>query len=262
MSDGGDPVQADRKLAATRGSQVRAHPPPAVSIVVPVYDEIESLAPLHAGICEAMIASRRAFEVVYVDDGSTDGSAEALDELARGDPRVRVVHLDANYGQTAAFDAGFKAATGEVVVTMDADLQNDPSDIPALLAAMDEAEVVCGIREVRRDSVVRRVSSLVANAVRRRATGDRIVDIGCSLKAFRRSDLLKIKLFSGMHRFLPVLLELEGCRIRQIRVGHRPRRFGRSKYGIGNRLFRGIKDLLAVRWMQQRRLNYRIRSQS
>lgn len=236
----------------------------AVSIVVPVYDEIESIRPLYDAIADTVSALHRPGEIVFVDDGSTDGSSEALDDLARRDARVRVVHFDGNFGQTAAFDAGFKAARGEVVVTLDADLQNDPRDIPALLEVMDRgrAGVVCGIREKREDSLVRRVSSRIANYVRRAATGDRVIDIGCSLKAYRRSDLVKIKLFTGMHRFLPVLLELEGCTIEQIRVSHHSRRFGRSKYGIGNRLFRGIKDLLAVRWMQQRHLNYRIRRET
>jgi glycosyltransferase involved in cell wall biosynthesis len=233
-----------------------------VTVVVPVFDEVESLRPLHAAIVAALASTPHDWEILMVDDGSRDGSGDLIDELARGDPHVRVVHFDGNFGQTAAFDAGFKAARGDVVVTIDADLQNDPADIPSLVDACAEHTVVCGVRQKREDSVVRRVSSRIANAVRRGVTGDRVVDTGCSLKAFRRDDLAKIKLFTGMHRFLPILLELEGCSIVQIPVRHHPRRFGESKYGIGNRLFRGIRDLLAVRWMQQRHLGYRIRSQS
>ena len=233
-----------------------------VSVVVPVYNEVESLPLLHDSIVDALAAASLTFEIVMVDDGSKDGSSDLLDGIARRDPRVRVLHFDGNFGQTAAFDAGFKSARGDVVVTIDADLQNDPADIPMIVAACLPSTVVCGIRVRREDSLVRRVSSRVANAVRRAATGDPVVDTGCSLKAFHRSDLLKIKLFTGMHRFLPVLLELEGCAIVQLPVKHHPRRFGRSKYGIGNRLFRGIKDLFAVRWMQQRHLGYRIRSES
>ncbi|MBI1850386.1 MAG: glycosyltransferase family 2 protein [Planctomycetes bacterium] len=233
-----------------------------VSVVVPVYNEVESLPLLYDSIVAALTPTSLSFEIVLVDDGSVDGSSALLDDVARRDARVRVLHFDGNFGQTAAFDAGFKAARGDVVVTIDADLQNDPADIPMVVAACREATVVCGIRTKREDSLVRRVSSRVANAVRRAATGDPVIDTGCSLKAFRRADLLKIKLFTGMHRFLPVLLEMEGCAIVQLPVKHHPRRFGRSKYGIGNRLFRGIKDLFAVRWMQQRHLGYRIRSES
>jgi glycosyltransferase involved in cell wall biosynthesis len=177
---------------------------------------------------------------------------EEIDELV-------IVRLDGNQGQTAAFDAGFKSARGRVIVTMDADMQNHPGDIPDLLKNIEEYDVVCGIREKRQDSIVRLVSSRIANWVRNRLTHEQIEDVGCSLRAMKAECVSDLKLYDGMHRFLPTLLKLDGWTVTEIPVSHRPRKRGQAKYGIRNRLFRGLRDLFAVRWMQSRWLRYNIK---
>jgi glycosyltransferase involved in cell wall biosynthesis len=226
---------------------------PEISLVIPVYNEEESLEILAAEIRAALATNTAAdYEVLFVDDGSRDRSAEILARLRRDDPRIRVLRQKSNAGQSAAFDAGFRFARGRVVVTLDSDLQNDPADIPRLVAALDGADVVCGVRANRRDTWVRRASSRIANAVRNRLTHDRVTDTGCSLKAFRAERLQRLPMFNGMHRFLPTLLRMDGARIVELPVNHRPRRYGVAKYGIGNRLFRALADLFAVRWMQRR----------
>jgi glycosyltransferase involved in cell wall biosynthesis len=231
---------------------------PDLSIVVPVFEERDNLEPLVEEILEVLAGSGLALEIVLVDDGSRDGSAERIAELARSRPGVRGLHFRENRGQSAAFDAGFKAARGRFVVTMDADLQNDPRDIPSLLDALREHDAVVGYRGVRHDSWLRRVSSVIANSVRNGLSGDDIVDTGCSLKAFRAEALRGLKLFTGMHRFLPTLLRMDGRSVVQIPVDHRARRSGRSKYGVWNRVFRSFADLLAVRWMKKRSLHYEV----
>ena len=231
---------------------------PDLSVVVPVFDEVANLAPLVEEIQEALRPSGLDVEILLVNDGSHDGSGEKIAELARTLPGVRGLHFRANRGQSAAFDAGFKAARGRMVVTMDADLQNDPRDIPKLLGALSEWDAAVGYRAERHDSWLRRVSSVIANGVRNRLSGDDIVDTGCSLKAFRRECLLGLKLYTGMHRFLPTLLRIDGYRVVQLPVHHRPRHAGRSKYGVWNRVFRSFVDLLAVRWMKKRRLGYEV----
>jgi glycosyltransferase involved in cell wall biosynthesis len=231
---------------------------PDLSIVAPVYNELENLDPLVAEIQDALRPAALRLEILLVDDGSTDGSAEKIAELARGGDVVRGLHFKENRGQTAAFDAGFKAARGRWVVTVDADLQNDPADIPRLLDALDEAHAAVGYRARREDNWLRRISSRIANGVRNRLSGDDIIDTGCSLKAFRRECLGDLKLFTGLHRFLPTLLRMEGYRVVQIPVNHRPRHEGQSKYGVWNRVFRAFADLLAVRWMKKRRLGYEV----
>jgi glycosyltransferase involved in cell wall biosynthesis len=231
---------------------------PDLSIVVPVFDERDNLAPLVDEIFAAMSHEPLSLEIVLVDDGSADGSSEAIAQLARSRPGVRGLHFRRNRGQTAAFDAGFKAARGRIVVTLDADLQNDPADIPLVVAALEGNDAAVGYRRLRRDSWWKRVSSRVANAVRNRLSGDDIIDTGCSLKAFRRECLSGLKLYAGMHRFLPTLLRMEGYRVVQVPVNHRERRTGRSKYGMWNRVFRSSADLLAVRWMKKRRLDYEV----
>jgi glycosyltransferase involved in cell wall biosynthesis len=169
-----------------------------------------------------------------------------------------VIRFDANHGQSAALDAGFRALRGEITVTLDADLQNDPADIPRLLEALDRADLVNGVRIKRRDSLVRKISSRVANGFRNWATRESVTDVGCSLRAMRSSYLREVKLYRGMHRFLPTLLRMEGATVTEVPVNHRMRRHGVSKYGISNRLFVGIVDVFAVRWMQNRVLRYRI----
>ena len=229
-----------------------------LSVVAPVFNERENLKSLVDELLAVLRPSPHTFEIVLVNDGSRDGSAEAIDALAATSPEVRGIHFKANCGQTAAFHAGFKEARGAIVVTIDADLQNDPRDIPALLQALEGHDAAVGYRRERRDGMVRRIASKIANAVRNRVSGDDIIDTGCSLKAFRADALREIKLFKGMHRFLPTLIRLEGRSVVQIPVNHRPRLSGTSKYGVWNRVFRSSADLLAVRWMKSRRLGYEV----
>jgi glycosyltransferase involved in cell wall biosynthesis len=239
-----------------------AAPPPDLSLVVPAYNERENLEPLFAELRAALAGVGRSFEIVAVDDGSRDGSGEWIAAEAARDPRVVPVRLAENQGQSAALAAGFRAARGAVIVTLDADLQNDPADLPRLLAALDGADVVSGIRQSRQDPWVRRASSRLANAVRRAVIGDAVTDIGCSFKAYRREALEGIPLFVGAHRFLPALCAFRGGRLVEVPVHHRARRYGRSKYGIGNRLGRGLYDLIGVRWLKSRLLRYRVRPPS
>ncbi len=229
-----------------------------LSVVAPVYNERDNLDPLVQELLETLGRDSLEIEIILVDDGSNDGSSERIAELARDHECVRGLHFRANRGQTAAFDAGFKAARGRWVVTVDADLQNDPADIRALLGALGEHDAAVGYRARREDAWLRRVSSRIANAVRNRLSGDDIIDTGCSLKLFRRECLAGIKLYRGLHRFLPTLLRMEGYRVIQVAVGHRPRQRGLSKYGVRNRALSAFADLLAVRWMKKRRLDYEV----
>lgn len=230
-----------------------------LSIVVPLYNEEENLPLLEREIRTALGAASDAapeaatYELLFVDDGSTDGSLAALRALAAANPAVRILRHRENAGQSAALAAGFRAARGAVVVTLDADLQNDPADIPRLLAKLDEGfDVVSGVRRNRRDDWKRRLSSRIANAVRNWATDESVTDVGCSLRACRREFLADLPMFTGMHRFLPTLVRWNGARLAEIDVNHRPRLHGVAKYGIGNRLFRALADLFAVRWMRRR----------
>lgn len=229
-----------------------------LTIVAPVYNEVENLEPLVSEIIEVLGPAAIRFEILLVDDGSQDGSFEKIVSLAESHGQVRGLHFRENRGQSAAFDAGFKEARGRWLVTMDSDLQNDPSDIPALLTALGDHDAAVGYRAERRDSWLRRISSTIANTVRNRLSGDDIIDTGCSLKAFRRECLAALKLYTGMHRFLPTLLRIEGYRVVQLPVNHRPRTRGTSKYGVWNRVFRAFVDLLAVRWMRKRHLGYEV----
>lgn len=229
-----------------------------ISIVAPVFNERENLRPLVDEILHVLHAGKEPFEIVLIDDGSTDGSSELIDALSSAHPEVRGIHFKKNSGQSAAFDAGFKHARGSIVVTIDADLQNDPNDIPALLAQLQGHDAAVGFRVKRNDTLVRRWSSKIGNSVRNRLSGDDIIDTGCSLKAFRAEPLREIKLWNGMHRFLPTLMRIEGRSVVQVPVGHRPRRAGVSKYGVWNRVFRSFADLLAVRWMKSRHLGYEV----
>ncbi|HSS76849.1 MAG TPA: glycosyltransferase family 2 protein [Thermoanaerobaculia bacterium] len=227
-------------------------PPPEISVVIPVFNEEKNLPLLAAELQGVLPALGRSHEVIFVDDGSTDDSFEALCKLARQDSAVRIVRLRRNTGQSAALAAGFRAAQGGIVITLDADLQNDPADIPGLLARLDGCEVVCGVRTHRQDPWLRRISSRIASRARNRLTHESIADIGCTLRVYRAEFLRRLPLFDGMHRFLPTLLKLEGARITELPVHHRPRRHGQSKYNIRNRIWRSLADLVAVRWMQKR----------
>jgi glycosyltransferase involved in cell wall biosynthesis len=233
---------------------------PDLSVVIPVYDEEASLPRLWPELREVLEGLGLDAEVIFVDDGSRDRSAEVVRALREEDRRVRLVRLKANAGETAATDAGFRAAQGRWVVTMDADLQNDPRDIPALLAQLDRWDAACGWRVTRStgDSLARRVSSRVANRVRNALSDETIHDSGCTFRAFRRECLRGLVLYRGFHRFVPTLLRLQGYRVVEVPVNHRPRRFGRSKYGVLNRVFGATVDLLVVRWMKRRRLRYEV----
>ena len=233
---------------------------PSISLVIPVCNEEENLAALHEEIVAAMDRIGRAWEAVYVDDGSTDAGLALLERLASEDGRVRVVAFEVNCGQSAAFWAGFEHARAPVVVTMDADRQNDPADIPPLLAAYDAGhEMVVGWRKSRRDTLVKRLSSRLANAIRNRLTAETIHDTGCSLKVMDRGMLLRLPRFKGMHRFLPTLMRMQGARVAEVPVHHRARAAGVSKYGTLDRALAGVHDLLGVRWLLRRHFHCRIR---
>jgi glycosyltransferase involved in cell wall biosynthesis len=224
--------------------------PPALSVVVPVFDERECVAPLHQALTAALDHLGRPSEIILVDDGSRDGTSEALDEIAAADDRVVVVHLRRNFGQSAAMAAGFDQARGDVVIAMDADLQNDPADIPLLLSKLGEGyDVVSGWRQDRKDTwLTRRLPSNVANWLISVMTGVHLHDYGCSLKAYRREVLADIRLYGDMHRFIPALAHWAGGRIAEAAVNHHPRRFGKSKYGLG-RILRVILDLFTVKFL-------------
>jgi len=223
---------------------------PDVSIVIPVYNEEETLPHLRDALVEALDGMDRSWEVLLVNDGSGDRSAEIMDEIARGDGRFVAIHLRRNFGQTAAMSAGFDHARGEVIVAMDADLQNDPADIPRLLTRMDEGyDVVSGWRKERKDPFVTRIlPSRVANWLISTVTGVRLHDYGCSLKAYRREILDDVQLYGEMHRFIPALAHWAGARIAEVEVTHHPREFGSSKYGLG-RTARVFLDLLTVKFL-------------
>jgi len=222
-----------------------------LSLVVPAYNEEDNVAALCKEVADALPNDLR-WELVFVDDGSTDETAARLrDEVSR-DPRVSGVVLRENRGQTTATWVGIQAARGRLICTLDADLQNDPADIPALLEALGDHDAVVGYRMRRRDTFVRRASSRIANAIRNRVSGDSIRDTGCSLKLFRADAIRSIPFFDGMHRFLPTLLRYHDYTVTEVPVSHRPRVAGTSKYGIRNRALRAAKDLLAVRWMRSR----------
>ena len=231
-----------------------------LSVVIPVYNEEENLPVLWPEVRGVLEQLGGTFEVIFVDDGSRDRSAEIIRSLREGDARVRLVRLKTNAGETAATDAGLKAAQGRRVVTMDADLQNDPNDIPALVRHLDVWDAAAGWRVSRGDgdSLVRRVSSRIANAVRNWISDEAIHDSGCTFRAFRRECLRDLVLYRGAHRFIPTLLRMRGYRVVEVPVRHRPRRFGESKYGVLNRVFVASADLLAVRWMKSRMLRYEI----
>ncbi len=230
------------------------------SVLIPLKDEVGNIRELVAELEPIMDSLGEPWELLCVNDGSTDGTSEILEELASERPHMRIVTFKNNYGQSSAFAAGFANARGELVITMDGDRQNDPADIPKLVAAAKDADMVCGIRRRRRDNWWRRIVSRSANMVRRWACQDGMIDNNCSLKVYRRDCLQKIKMFEGMHRFLPALFKIEGFSLKQVHVNHRERVSGRSKYNMLNRGFNTIADLLAVVWMRRRHLGFEVAS--
>jgi glycosyltransferase involved in cell wall biosynthesis len=229
---------------------------PAVSVVVPLFNEEENVPILQGELTAAL--SGLDYEIIFVDDGSSDRTVERI----APDPRVRLVQFERNAGQSAAMYAGLHSARGDVAVLLDGDLQNDPADIPRLLAEIGRgADLVCGYRAKRKDTVVKRITSRVANFVRSRFTKDGVRDTGCTLKAMKRECVASLLPFKGMHRFIPALVKGAGYRLVEIPVNHRPRKFGLSKYGLGNRALRATTDMFGVRWLLSRRLNYKVRGQ-
>ncbi len=228
---------------------------PDLSVVIPIYNEAPNLEPLCAEFTSALDATGRPYELILVDDGSTDGSFDVLARLQRSQPRMRVIQFRRNFGQTAAFAAGIAEARGRLIVTADGDLQNDPHDIPSMVADLegrdggDGCDIVCGWRKDRHDALLtRRIPSMIANRIISWATGVRLHDYGCSLKVFRAEVLKPLRLYGEMHRFLPALASEQGVTIHERVVNHRPRRAGRSKYGL-SRTVRVVLDLLTVKFL-------------
>jgi glycosyltransferase involved in cell wall biosynthesis len=224
----------------------------ALSVVVPVYNEQDNLEPLLEELFPVLKDIGWGFEVICVDDASTDNSFSVLQELNKKFAALRIVQHTFNCGESAAEATGFSHACGDWIITMDADQQNDPADIPALLAASKDADAVCGIRRQREDDWVKRISSRIANGFRNWVTKDTISDAGCTFRALRKEALREIPVFNGMHRFLPTLMRLQGFTVVEIGVNHRPRTLGQSKYGVGNRMFRGLVDCFAILWWRKR----------
>ncbi|MCE5319146.1 MAG: glycosyltransferase family 2 protein [Parachlamydia sp.] len=230
------------------------------SVVIPMKNEEGNVADLIEELHPIMAALKEPWELICIDDGSTDGTLTLLKELAKQHPWLRVVSFSRNYGQSSAFDAGFKLARGSYVITLDGDRQNDPADIPKLVQAVKDCDLVCGYRANRRDPLVKKITSFFANQVRKRVCQDGVRDTGCSLKIYRREALQKIKMFQGMHRFLPALFKIEGFKVAEVAVNHRERTRGKTNYSFMNRSFNTIADMLAVRWMRKRALRYQIRN--
>ncbi len=227
---------------------------PELSVVVPVFNEEENINILQKELDSVLDGTNH--EIIFVDDGSTDATASRIEPS----PRVRVVQFEQNRGQSAALYAGAHEARGRIVVFIDGDLQNDPADIPRLVSEIGRgADLVCGYREKRKDTVTKRLTSRIANFVRSRFAKDGVRDTGCTLKAMRRECVRTLVPFRGMHRFIPALVKGAGYRLVELPVNHRPRRFGQSKYGFGSRAVRATVDMFGVRWLLSRQLNYKIR---
>ena len=225
-----------------------------ISFVIPVFNEEENLLPLFEELREVADGIGRPYEIIFVDDGSSDNSRSVISSLGQRSPAVRLLALPQNRGQSAALAAGFRAAGGSIIITLDADQQNDPRDIPRLLSEFGPCDMVNGWRRQRRDTLSKRVASRIGYLMRNFLTGDTIRDTGCSLKVMRAGLAKKIPMFRGMHRFLPMLMRLEGARVIEAPVNHRPRTRGTSNYSNLSRAIEGFSDLLAVRWMARRHL--------
>jgi glycosyltransferase involved in cell wall biosynthesis len=232
-----------------------------LSVVVPVYNELGNLDALVDRVRDALEPLGIEWELLAVDDASSDGSGERLDELAAAERRLRVFHFTSNNGQSAGLDAGFQHARGATIAILDADLQTFPEDLPGLLQVLAErgVDAVVGIRAERHDSAWTRFTSRIANSVRNLLTREDIADTGCPIKVFRAEAIASVPRFDGMHRFLPTLLRMEGFQVHQLEVSHTVRTAGRSKYGTWNRAVRGLRDALGVRWMQDRHLRWKLR---
>lgn len=231
------------------------------SVVIPIKNEEENICELIQEVEPVMEGLGEKWELICIDDGSTDRSLLILQDLCKHKPYMRVLSFTRNFGQSAAFAAGFKAARGELVITLDGDRQNDPTDIPKLTGAMSDCDLVVGWRVNRRDTLQKKVISRISNWIRSRLCRDGIHDTGCSLKVYRRAALSSIKMYNGMHRFLPALFKIEGLHVKEIPVSHRERSKGATKYHFFNRSLGPIIDMFVVRWMRRRNLNPQIREE-
>ncbi len=264
----GAPPGPENRLASTEGhtqspdmAPIPAPAGPTLSLVIPCYNEADNLRPLLAAIRAAAEPLQLPYEIVITDDASQDKSWQVLKELAAGEPRLRAQRFVFNCGESAASWAGLKAARGQYLVTLDADLQNDPKELPKFLEALKQYDCVCGTRVETRgqgDHFLRIASSRIANWVRNKLSGERISDAGCTYRAFKPECIANLKFFKGMHRFLPTLFKIEGFTVTEIAVTNNPRFAGRSHYGVWNRLFASFYDLLAVRWMKKRMVPYQV----
>ncbi|MGD9366669.1 MAG: glycosyltransferase family 2 protein [Desulfobacteraceae bacterium] len=236
---------------------------PLLSVVIPFYNEQACVCDVCTEVNAVLSPGLSGrWELIMVNDGSTDRTGELMNAMAARFSHFRAIHLHPNSGQSAAMDAGFRAARGEVIGTMDGDGQNDPRDFPILLQAMADQRVnmMCGIRQKRSDSSIRKISSRIANRIRAAVLNDGISDVGCSLRVFRRTCLERICFFKNAHRFFPALVQMAGCSVSELPVRHRPRMAGESRYGGGirSRLFAGLIDLLGVYWVKKRFLRYAV----
>lgn len=235
-----------------------------ISIIIPVKNEAENILPLAKELEPVMEREFAQWECIWVDDGSSDGSLALLGELARTDHHHRYISFERNAGQSAAFWAGFTEARAAIIATIDGDGQNDPADIPALFRTVESgaADMANGYRVRRQDNLKRKISSILGNGFRTWLTGKTVRDAGCSTRVFRRECVESIPRFAGMHRFLPTLAALQGFRLTEAPVNHRPRLQGRSKYAIGNRLWVSVLDILGIFWLKKRAIHYRIKTKS
>src|SRR5436309_4571394 len=234
---------------------------PELSLVIPCHNEEKNLQPLLSAIHATLDPLALDYEIVITDDCSTDNSWSALKQLAVNDPRLRIQRFKFNCGESAASWAGTQTSRGRYIATLDADLQNDPKDLPVMLNALHEFDCVCGTRVESRgegDKWIRIASSRVANSVRNKLSGENISDAGCTYRVFKRECISGVKFFNGAHRFLPTLIKLDGFTVTEVPVSNNPRHAGQSHYGVWNRLFKSFRDLLAVRWMKSRRLRYEV----
>ena len=235
---------------------------PEISLVIPCYNEEGNLHALVTAIHDAVDPIGIEYEIVITDDCSKDNSWKILNDIAAKDPRLRIQRFEYNCGESAASWAGMQFAQGRYLCTIDADLQNDPRDLPKFLEALKHADCVCGTRVEARgkgDNFIRIASSRIANAVRRKLSGDeKITDAGCTYRAFKRECIANVKFWRGAHRFLPQLIEMDGFTIAEVPVTNNPRFAGQSHYGVWNRLFKSFRDLLGIRWLKSRQLRYRV----
>jgi dolichol-phosphate mannosyltransferase len=229
-----------------------------ISAVVPVFNEAENLPLLIPNLARVLNQIGRPYEMIFVDDGSSDESRKVLKEMLSQFPSLRIIGLKENCGLSTALLAGAKEARGEWIVTLDSDLQNDPQDIPKLMAYLDRYDMATGWRQKRRDTWLKKISSKIANLVRNWLSGEEIKDSACTLRVFKRGCLDDLFVFNGMHRFLSTLVKMKGYRIIEVPVSHHNRKFGKSKYNIRNRMWRAFVDLLVIRWMKRRRIDYEV----